>query len=352
MRIALISTPFIAVPPAKYGGTELMIAELSEGLVQRGHEVTLFGTGDSATSAELRYLYDEAQWPPNFLHDVNHVSWAMQQVYDDDFDVVHAHSAGALIYTRITSRPPVVYTLHHSLDKDLSDFYRYFPDAHYVAISHDQLSRDPGVSGADVVHHGLDPDKYEWRERAGDYACFIARFACVKGPHTAIDVAEEAGIPIRVAGEVHSVDAEFNEREVAPRLGKDHVTMLGSIGMREKVPLLRDARALLAPIEWDEPFGLVFIEAMLSGCPVVAFPRGSVPELVDEGVTGFIARDSDEMREIIRPGGRLDGFDRRRCRERAVERFGRDRMVTEYESVYALAAGSAAPREGQLARIA
>jgi glycosyltransferase involved in cell wall biosynthesis len=328
-----------------------MVAELSEGLVQRGHEVTLFGTGDSTTSAELRYLYEEAQWPPNFLQDINHVSWAMQQVYDEDFDVVHAQSAAALIYTRITRRPPVVYTLHHSQEDDLSNFYRHFPNAHYVAISHDQAKREPGVCRKQVVHHGLDPAKYEWRERAADYVCFVARFACVKGPHTAIDVTEEAGVPIRVAGEAHEVDAAFHEREVVPRLRKEHVTVLGSIGMAEKVPLLRDARALLAPIEWDEPFGLALIEAMLSGCPVVAFPRGSVPELVEEGITGFVARDRNEMREIIRPGGPLDDFDRRRCRDCAVERFGRDRMVADYESVYAAAAGHAAPR-GQLTRIA
>ncbi|HET7622295.1 MAG TPA: glycosyltransferase family 4 protein [Gemmatimonadaceae bacterium] len=351
MRIALISTPFVAVPPARYGGTELMIAELSEGLVQRGHEVTLFGTGDSTTSAELRYLYEEAQWPPNFLQDANHVSWAMQQVYDEDFDVVHANSAAALIYTRITSRPPLVYTLHHSQDNELSSFYRWFPDVHYVAISHDQASREPGVRESHVVHHGLDPAKYECRSSASDYVCFIARFACVKGPHTAIDVTEEAGVPIRMAGAIHPVDSEFGEREVTPRLRKDHVTVLGSIGMTEKVPLLRDSRALLAPIEWNEPFGLALIEAMLSGCPVVAFPRGSVPELVEEGVTGFIARDRDEMREIIRPGGPLDDFDRRRCRDRAIERFGRARMVAEYESVYAAAAGYATPK-GHLARIA
>jgi len=328
-----------------------MIAELCEGLVLRGHEVTLFGTGDSSTSAELRYLYEEAQWPPNFLQDANHVSWAMQQVYDEDFDVVHAHSAGALIYTRVTARPPLVYTLHHSLDADLSNFYRYFPDVHYVAISHDQAARESGVRRAHVVHHGLDPAKYEWRSEAGDYVCFIARFARVKGPHTAIDVAEEAGVPIRVAGEVHRVDEAFNERELVSRLRGGHVTMLGSIGMAEKVPLLRDARALLAPIEWDEPFGLALIEAMLSGCPVVAFPRGSVPELVEDGVTGFVARDRDEMREIIRPGGPLDAFDRRRCRERAVERFGRDRMVADYESIYSAAVGYVAP-QGHLARIA
>ncbi len=160
---------------------------------------------------------------------------------------------------------------------------------------------------------------------------FIGRFAKVKGPHTAIDAAAQAGVPIRVAGETHSVDGEFGRREVEPRLAQPHVTYLGKIGMEEKVPLLRDARALLAPITWDEPFGLILAEAMLSGCPVVAFGRGSVPELVEEGVTGFLPRDAAELVEIIRPGGPLDDFDRRRCRERAVERFGRDRMVADHE---------------------
>lgn len=351
MRIALISTPFVAVPPTRYGGTELMVAELSEGLVGRGHEVTLFGTGDSTTSAELRYLYRDAQWPPNLMQDINHLSWAMHQVYEDDFDVVHANSAASLIFSRFPRSPPLIYTLHHCRDEDISRFYRYFPDAYYVAISRDQARREDGVHEPRVIHHGLDPARYQWCDHAGDYVCFLARFAPVKGPHTAIEVAGEAGVPIRVAGEAHSVDAEFNEREVEPRLRQDHVTMLGSIGMCEKVPLLRDARALLAPIEWDEPFGLALIEAMLSGCPVVAFPRGSIPELVEPGVTGFVVRDRHEMRDILRPGGPLDDFDRGRCRGRAIERFARERMVAEYERLYAMAAGDASPR-GHLARIA
>ena len=351
MRIALISTPFVTVPPRRYGGTELMVAELSDGLVERGHDVTLFGTGDSFTPAELCSLYHEAQWPPDVMQDINHVSWAMRQAYDGGFDVVHANSAAALVFTRFMHSLPLVYTLHHSRDDALSHFYRYFPDVHYVAISHDQARRETGVRLPHVIHHGLNPARYSWRERAADYVCFLARFAKVKGPHTAIDVAGEAGVPIRVAGEAHHVDADFNAREIEPRLLRDHVTMLGSIGMSEKVPLLRDARALLAPIEWDEPFGLALIEAMLSGCPVVAFPRGSVPELVEEGVTGFVVRDAGEMRDLIRPGGPLDDFDRGRCRSRTAERFGHERMITKYEHLYATAAGDASPHE-RLVRIA
>ncbi|HEU4641222.1 MAG TPA: glycosyltransferase family 4 protein [Gemmatimonadaceae bacterium] len=352
MRIALISTPFVAVPPRKYGGTELMVAELADGLVQRGHEVTLFATGDSTTPAELRWLYPTAQWPPNHMLELDHVTWALQQLLDEEYDVVHANCAPTLAFGRLAAAPPMVYTMHHMREPELSAFYMRFPEVYYVAISHDQARREIQLPRMEVIHHGLDPAKYEWSERAGDYVCFIARFSRVKGPHTAIDIAGAAGVPIRMAGEVHPTDAEFARREVEPRLRSDHVTCVGSVGLREKVPLLRDARALLAPIEWNEPFGLALVEAMLSGCPVVAFARGSVPELVEHGVTGFIARDADAMRDIIRPGGPVDSFDRRRCRERAVERFGRDRMVSEYERLYERAASSAVPPTPLIAPLA
>jgi len=338
MRIALLSTPFIAVPPPRYGGTELVVAELAEGLAERGHQVTLFATGDSSVCVERRALYQHAQWPPQALADINHVSWALHEVTSHDFDVVHANSASALACWRATQSPPLVYTLHHVREEELSSFYRFFPDAWYVAISHDQASREIPLPHIEVIYHGLDPKKYEWTPSPSDYVCFVGRFTQVKGPHVAIDVAGAAGVPIRVAGEVHPQDAEFGSREMSHRLAASHVTMLGSIGIEEKVPLLRDARALLAPITWNEPFGLALIEAMLSGCPVIAYPHGSVPELVEEGVTGFVVRDATEMREIVQRGSILDEFDRERCRARAIERFGRDRMVRDYERLYARAA--------------
>lgn len=340
MRIAMISTPFLSVPPKDYGGTELVVHELTEGLLERGHEVTLFATGDSGTHADLRSLYPQAQWPPDPLTDMNHVSWAMQKVAAGNFDVVHAHSAVALALSRLVPDVPLVYTIHHERDEKLSAYYRYFPDPWYVAISADQLRREIPLERARVIHHGLDPSYYRWTESPGTYVAFVGRLARVKGPHTAIDAAAEAGVEIRVAGEVHDVDREFGEREVLPRLTQPHVHYLGAIGMAAKVPLLRDARALLAPIEWNEPFGLILIEAMLSGCPVVAYPRGSVPELVEPGVTGFIVRDARELVEVIRPGSVLDHFDRRRCRERAVQRFSRARMVDDYIRLYREAAAS------------
>jgi glycosyltransferase involved in cell wall biosynthesis len=347
MRIAMISTPFVAVPPRDYGGTELVVHELVEGLRQRGHQVTLFATGDSRTSAELRSLYAQAQWPPEMLTDVNHVSWAFQRAVAGDFDVIHAHSAVALALTRLVPEIPLVYTLHHERDERLSAFYRYFPDAYHVAISRDQQQREVPLENCQVIHHGLNPADYAWRDGAEGYVCFVGRFAPVKGAHTAIDVAREAGVPIRVAGDVHHVDREYGEREIAPRLTLPHVSYLGRIGMHLKVPLLRDARALLAPIEWNEPFGLILIEAMLSGCPVVAYRKGSVPELVEPGITGFIAQSAEEMVDLIRPGGAVDQLDRRRCRERATERFGRERMARQHESWYRVACGLEVPAEAR-----
>jgi glycosyltransferase involved in cell wall biosynthesis len=257
-------------------------------------------------------------------------------------DVVHAHSAVALAVARLLPQTRLVYTLHHARDEQLSAFYRYFREVQYIAISADQRSREIPLPRCEVIHHGLDPSSYQWRAQADDYVAFVGRLAQVKGPHTAIDAAGRAGVRIRVAGEVHAVDGAFGEREVMPRLMLPHVSYLGTIGMAAKVPLLRDARALLAPIEWNEPFGLILIEAMLSGCPVVAYPRGSVSELIEEGVNGFIVRDEDELVDIIKPGGILERFDRRRCREHAAARFSRSRMVDEHERLYRrLALGAA-----------
>lgn len=341
LRIAMISTPFVPVPPRDYGGTELIVHELVEGLLDRGHQVTLFATGDSRTRATLQALYDEAVWPPEPYAELDHVSWSMRQVTEGGYDVVHAHSAPALALCRLAPRLPLVYTIHHVQEPALSRYYARFPDVDYVAISADQCRREAGPDWCAVIHHGLDPQQYHWRRRAEPYVCFVGRFAREKGPAAAIDAAVRAGVPIRLAGGIHPPDRAYAESEVLPQLSRPGVDWLGPIGMDRKVPLLRDARALLAPIAWDEPFGLILIEAMLSGCPVVAFGRGSVPELIEPGVTGFIAGSEDEMVELIRPGGPVDALDRRRIREIASRRFDRRRMVADYERVYQTAVARA-----------
>jgi len=336
MRIALISTPYLAVPPRLYGGTELVVHELAEGLVRLGHHVELFGTGDSRTSAQLRFLYDRGQWPPEMLADLNHVSWALQQIGEDGpFDVIHAHSAVALACARLVPSTPMVYTIHHARDEQLSAFYRYCQEPHYVAISDDQRRREICLRHVHVIHHGLDPARYLCTPRPiGDYVCFVGRYAEVKGPHTAIDVAREAGVRIRMAGEVHVPDEAWANEVLRPMLGQSHVIDVGPVGSAVKARLLAHARALLAPIEWNEPFWLILIEAMLSGCPVVAFGRGSVPELVEDGLTGFIATSTEHMVELLRPGGAVDRIDRGVCRARAIERFSAERMVTDHVALY------------------
>ena len=335
MRIAVVSTPFLSTPPRDYGGTELVVSELVEGLAARGHAVKLFATGDSHTTAELRALYARPQWPPDPLTDVNHVSWALYQAAESRVDLVHVNSAAALAVGGLCPKVPLVYTLHHPHDPGLSAFYAQFPGVHYVAISEDQRSRETGLARCRVIHHGVDPSRYELSEHPADYVCFVGRLAPEKGPHTAIDAAARAGVPIRVAGQVHSQDRAFAERELTGRVNAAHVRYLGPIGMAQKVSLLRDARALLAPITWDEPFGLILIEAMLCGCPVVAFPRGSVPELVEQGTTGIIVESLEGMATAIAPGGAVDRISRRRCRAHARQRFSRARLVADHERLYA-----------------
>jgi glycosyltransferase involved in cell wall biosynthesis len=341
----MISTPFVPVPPRDYGGTELIVHELVEGLVRRGHAVTLFATGDSRTGATLRWLFKEAYWPPDPLTDLDHVSWAMARLHEEGgYHIVHAHSAVALGLSRLAPELPLVYTIHHDRVERFSSLYRGVPDVQYVAISHDQRRREVPLPHCAVIHHGLDPGHYAWAETDGCYLAFVGRLAEEKGPDTAIDVAECAGLEIRVAGGVHPPDRRFAQRELEHRLARPHVTYLGPIGLEVKRPLLRDARALLAPLRWHEPFGLALIEAMLSGCPVVAFGLGSAPELVEDGVTGYVVGSAEEMAAVVRPGGVLDHFDRRRCRARAVERFGSDRMVAEHERLYRAVVARAAGR--------
>jgi glycosyltransferase involved in cell wall biosynthesis len=339
----MVSTPFLSTPPCNYGGTELVIWELAEGLVEQGHEVTVFATGDSRTSGELRWLFERAQWPPDPLADVNHATWAFGQIARDSFDVVHVHGTAALALSRVVPDVPMIYTIHHERTELLSSFYRYFPDVKFVAISEDQRRREIELPDISVVHHGLDASRYESSGATGSHVCFIGRLAQVKGPHIAIDAATKAGVAIRVAGDVHPPDRVFAAAELEHRMRQPNVHCLGVVGMDAKVDLLRHARAALMPIQWNEPFGLVVIEAMLCGCPLIGFPRGSLPELIEPGLTGFLVEDEEEMSRLIRPGSILDYFDRARCRERAVQRFGRTAMVEAYVDVYQEAVAGPGP---------
>jgi glycosyltransferase involved in cell wall biosynthesis len=345
VRIALVSTPFVAVPPRAYGGTELVVHALARALRRAGHDVTVFATGDSRVPG-LRSLFATAVWPPDPRVEALHCHFAARQIAAGAFDVVHAH-APLMIAFADELRPPTVYTVHHAKDPALARFYAASPRVWRVAISARQAQlADPPVD--DVVHHGLDPDAYPLVGPGGDEAFFLGRLSWVKGPELAIEAARRAGLRITVAGRPHGDDgspAGWYERTLLPALSAPHVRWVRGAGLAAKRRLFARARALLVPIRWEEPFGLVMIEAMLAGCPVIAYPRGAAPEVVEEGVTGFLAQGPREMAAALRRAGQLD---RRAIQARARVRFSSDRMAAGYLATYqaALRAAAAVPAGG------
>jgi glycosyltransferase involved in cell wall biosynthesis len=343
VRIALVSTPFVAVPPRAYGGTELIVYELARGLRRAGHDVTLFATGDSEGPG-VRWLYERAVWPPEPRVDALHCRAAAREIARDEFDLVHAHSPGFLDAAAELSTP-IVYTVHHVRDEELQRTYLGHPLVQYVAISARQAQLSPGLANH-VVHHGLDPEAFPAGRGESDRALFIGRLSWCKGPDVAVAASRQAGVELIVAGELHHEreDPPGWAAEVDRLLSQPGVRRVGPVGGERKQRLLGSARALVMPIRWEEPFGLVMIEAMLSGTPVIAFPRGAAPEVVEEGVTGFLVNDAAEMADALLRAGELD---RDACRRRARERFSSARMVRDYLRVYRAAIASARrPRVG------
>jgi glycosyltransferase involved in cell wall biosynthesis len=341
MRIAMVSTPFVKVPPAGYGGTELIVAELVAEFARAGEEVILYATGDSQVSVELRAHYPEAVWPPTMAADRRHLSFVMTDLAADlrGFDVVHFHSPAALPVARLlcprsTPSTAMVCTVHHA--RDVTFGAQYASSAvQLVAVSRRQRILQPGLERAAVVHHGLDHRRFTLGQGRGGYVAFLGRFSRDKGLDVAIDCARAAGVPIRIAGRPHPEDEDYFERELAWRLRLPGVEHLGELGGAAKVEFLGEAAALLFPIDWEEPFGLVLIESMLCGTPVLAFARGSVAELLEEGATGTVCRNREQLtQQLARVFHR--GWPREHCRARAIRRFSSSRMARSYLELYRL----------------
>lgn len=337
MRIAILSTPFIRVPPAGYGGTELFCYELAEELKARGHDVTLYTTGDSSTSCRKRWLYAQATWPPTPFDEASHAAFGLDEAARGGFDVVHVNNPLAIPFTRFLD-VPVVCTLHHHREEPMSRLYAAHPRVTYVGISRRQLELEARLVDATVIHHGVSPERYPESDRDEGYLLHLGRYAPEKGTHIAIDIARAAGVPILLAGRTHAQDARYFEEHVVPRLREPGVTEVGEADHPRKLALLRGARAVLCPLQWEEPFGLIAIEAMLCGTPVLGYARGSYPEIVEEGVTGFLVPPDDSL-ALARIAARLDRFDRRACARRARQRFTTAIMTDAYEALYARVAG-------------
>jgi len=332
MRIALIAPPFIPVPPVRYGGTELFLGCLAEGLKRKGIDVVVYATGDSTVGTELRFLYPKSEWPLageifSNLKDLNHTFWAASDAMQD-CDIIHINNAPGLAASRFL-RVPVVYTVHHPHQPTLSDFYSSYPDVNYVTISDSQKSfeRMPKMT---TIHHGIFIDDYPFRDRKQQYLSFIGRLAPVKGPHTAIEVARKTGIPLKIAGEVQPLFKDYYERQVKPHIDGKLIEYIGEADKQIKDELLSNSMALLFPIEWNEPFGLVMIEAMACGTPVIALPGGSVQEVVSDGISGYVCKNLAEMIERVRNLSIHPAI----IRQYANENFSVEVMTNKYVALY------------------
>jgi glycosyltransferase involved in cell wall biosynthesis len=335
MRIAQVAPLYESVPPKLYGGTERVVSYLTEQLVDMGHEVTLFASGDSITRAHLRPMCDRALRLDSESTDslADHVRLAERVVHESaQFDVVHSHIdyLGFSFWRRM--RTPHVTTLHGRLDiPTLQKLYREFIDEPVTAISQAQRLPLSWVNWQATVHHGLPAKLYTPREQRGEYLAFLGRVSPEKRVDLAIEIARRAGFPLKIAAKVDKVDREYFEAVIKPLLNEPGIDFIGEIGESEKNEFLGGAYALLFPIDWAEPFGLVMIEAMACGTPVVATRRASVPEVIEHGLTGFIVSNVDQAVQVLNDVPQLD---RQRIRQAFDRRFNASRMAQEYLTVY------------------
>ena len=336
MRIAIIAPPWVPVPPPSYGGTEAVLDNLARGLQAAGHTVVLFATGDSDCAVPTRWTRRTAAGTgaTGAAAELCHVIHAYQEVVEWGADVVHDHTVVGPVYAQQFGLP-VVTTNHGPFDGDLADLYREVGSTvPVIAISehHASTAATAGIPVAAVIHHGVDVETFPFGAGDGGYALFLGRMAPEKGVHIAARVARRAGVPLRIAAKMREPAEEaYFESSVAPLLGGG-VEYLGEVGGAEKLSLLAGAMCLLNPIAWSEPFGMVMIEALACGTPVVARPVGSVPELITDGITGFVARNEERLSDAIT---RVAQIERARCRREVVTRFSSERMVAEHLGLYA-----------------
>jgi glycosyltransferase involved in cell wall biosynthesis len=336
MRIAQVSPLYESVPPKLYGGTERVVSYLTEELVRLGHEVTLFASGDSVTQARLVPCSPMAlRLDPDCIDVLAHHVVMLERLFAEAhrFDLIHFHVDYVHFPLSRRHRTPHLTTLHGRLDiGDLVPLYREFEEMPVVSISDAQRVPLPWLNWLETVPHGLPADLHALREDRGGYLAFLGRISPEKRLDRAIEIARALGMPLRVAAKVDKVDQEYFDREIAPLLDDPLVEFMGEVNEEGKAELLGGAYALLFPVDWPEPFGLVMIEAMACGTPVVAWRQGSVPEVIEPGVSGFVVDDLEQAVEATRQVARLS---RRRVREAFEARFTADRMARDYVSVYA-----------------
>jgi glycosyltransferase involved in cell wall biosynthesis len=337
MRIAQVAPLWERVPPPAYGGTELVVSHLSDELVRRGHQVTLFATADSTTLAKLEPGAPQALrlagiTPVEYqAYDLAQLTRVFAQA--DQFDIIHFHvDAIALPYANL-SKTPVVHTVHGILAPWVEQVFVQNRHQNFVSISDSQRRNDLGLNYVATVYNGIDPATYEFHAQPDNppYLAFLGRISPEKGPQLAIEIAKRTGWHLKIAGKVDRADREFYEKEVKPLIDGEQIVYLGEANHAQKSVIMGGAVATLCPLTWEEPFGLVMPESMVCGTPVIAIARGSAPELIVDGKTGFLCKD---LEECVKAVDRVSEIDRRACREHVEKNFSALRMVSGYEAVY------------------
>jgi glycosyltransferase involved in cell wall biosynthesis len=336
MRIAQVAPLYESVPPKLYGGTERVVSYLTEECVRQGHDVTLFASGDSHTEARLRPVcagalrFAGAKVTDPLAHHVRMVEMVARESHR--FDVVHFHIDYLHFPVTRRDRIPALTTLHNRLDiPDLHRLYREFREMNLVSISDAQRRPMPWANWVGTVYHGLPEDLYEARTKPGAYLAFLGRISPEKRVDRAIEIAKRAGMPLKIAAKVDVADKSYFDSRICRLLAHPLIEFVGEISEGQKRAFLADAYALLFPIDWPEPFGLVMAEALACGTPVVAYRAGSVPEVIEDGKTGYIVEDLEEAVNAVR---RISELDRRVCRLAFEERFSARRMCHDYLSLY------------------
>jgi len=337
MRIAQVAPLYESVPPLQYGGTERVVSHLTEELVRLGHEVTLFASGDSVTSARLVPACERSLWnDPECRDYLAHHTRLIGMVFEDvsRFDIIHFH-ADYLHYPLLRHlKCRTVTTIHGRIfPRDVGGLYEQFPETPLISISDDQRRPLPNANWQATVYHGIPRDVFRFNERAGDYLAFVGRVSPEKRVDRAIEIAGRAGMKLKVAARIDPKDEDYYRTQIEPLFQKykSFVEFVGQIGDDEKQEFIGNATAMLFPIDWPEPFGLVMIEAMACGTPVIAWRNGSVPEVIDEGRTGFVVDSIEGAAAAVKRVGEID---RATCRHIFEERFDVTRMAHDYLDAY------------------